>query len=364
MPTNEMYITKEVGTRKYCLFVPGRLEYIDLAGGDKVEITTEKRVSALTRPMISAMKQFKLLTHDFPKIPAMKSIEVPNGFIKKFATEMLKLAGPDGHFVLFSNLPLELRRSIWVEARRQHEGSACNNRCVQLIEYGGNGPHYIKAAGDARPGLSGVCREAYEVMIGQVDPMYRIHFSTLQGAGVLFNENIDMVRLEFKLDMPAIPRLQIVDCLKHTTDIQLIRTLSLDCNLFLHFAPWVTLNMGQMSGLRKLALTGQCIDYPRTNVIDLHMSFADISGRKQSLLPRYVGFNGVEFVGFPACMAYFASVRDQYLHQRIFDIWRQLERFLPRTPNFPGLVTLDTKYIPVSPPPPPPPPPAQRLSPN
>jgi hypothetical protein len=294
---------------KSTLRINGNLNYLDLAG----QVTRGE----------SGIDRFEYL--DLTNLQD-SFINVPLGQCTLFKKAALKSLGVDNSFVLFPNLPLEIRRKIYDDAVAGQEIE------VKVSDIGSG-----KWIGQAYPNLElmAASHEAWQYL--SVEYGYMPIF---QGGSTLHSTKLDGSVSLIVVGATQYPVLEIQPKFSANFDLVKLNSLTFEIN-YLHYdnaAKWVQSNLSGFPNIEKLNI--RCYNKISTPAQQEVTFRIDAELKKDASRARGYNFilrteDGRGFQDWSAMDRAGELIVKQTEHQGILDLWMMLDRGLKNTKKFP-----------------------------
>jgi hypothetical protein len=281
-----------------------------------------------------------LILKDPSMIISADMIYVPTGAIKLVDAKVLKAEGPAKYFVLFPNLPNELRNKIYESSAEDHP-----TPYVIFTETAGKyGLHYYTVRAPV-PALMVASNEAAQ-NLSATEKYSNFNAKGCSSKSPIFVpewENRDFI-LRSAVSQP---KLILSKCLVRTMDIHHVGQLCMDVNDFkLANLPWILNNIKRMPKLKYLQLNGALPIGKDVEEFNVRVDFADIHSTRREFEPIYVDEEGSQVVGFGCWNTHVFKLVPQKYQQTMWDVGMLLDRCLRTTSKFPGVVHTYWKSVP------------------
>ncbi|KAG4414432.1 hypothetical protein IFR04_012447 [Cadophora malorum] len=310
------------------IFITEKLKYLDLASGLESIVTICPELKSNNLPLVVGYNDLALPT---------TTLFVPKGQVTTFNKATLKLKGHCGEFVLFPNLPNEVKSEIF-------DLCSLQPRQISFIEMEANGVHYMQSIGGRRPAifaaskpalLDALARKRY-VPMATVDNERKPYF----GVGR------DIVELG-SMTTTSLPVLELADVLVdkfHTSHVQIVHmTLS---DMFMLYI-WSATNLVFLPNVKSLHLTATFPDPGRAQRGLYTFFFREIWGSRNAFMQMCNTPPGIEVQAQAAVDCMNTYICSTYEQVRINDINTHLNHCLNYVPNYPLEVALIVEYLPL-----------------
>jgi hypothetical protein len=298
---------------------------------------SEMNMSVLSKVL---SKTEVLILKDPSIIVSSDMIYVPTGSIKLLDAKVLKAEGPAKYFVLFPNLPNELRNKIYESIAEGHP-----TPYVIFTETAGkNGVHYYTVRAPV-PAIILASNEAARNFSASEKYNY------FNAKGCSLKSPILMPKWEDRdfilRSAVSQPKLILSKYLVRTMDIHLIGQLCMDFN---EFKPenitWILNNIKRMPKLKYFQLNAALPIGKNVKEFNVRVDFADIHSTGREFEPIYVDEEGFKVVGFGCWNTHVFKLVPQKYQQAMWDVGMLLDRCLRTTSKFPGVVHTYWKSVP------------------
>ncbi|KAH7419248.1 hypothetical protein BKA64DRAFT_633946 [Cadophora sp. MPI-SDFR-AT-0126] len=305
-----------------------KLKYLDLASGRETNVTISPELKSNNLPLAIGRLDLSLPTN---------TILVPNGQVMAFNKTLLKLKGSCGEFVLFPNLPNEIKSEIF-------DLCSLQPRQITFIEMEANNIHYLQSIGAPRPAifaaskpalLDALARKRY-VPLATVDNKRRPYL----GVGR------DVVELG-SMTANSPPVLELADVLINKLDVSYIQTVHMNLNDLFMIYIWCATNLVFLPNVKVLHLTATFSDAGRAQRGLYTLWFREIWGSRNAFMPMCNTPDGVEVQCQAARDCFDTYISNPFEQGRIDEINFRLNRCLNWVPNFPLEVALIVEYLPL-----------------
>ncbi|KAK0125374.1 hypothetical protein ONS95_000606 [Cadophora gregata] len=310
------------------IFITEKLKYLDLASGLESNVTIGPELKSNNLPLAVGRLDLSLPTN---------TILVPQGQTMTFNKTILKLKGFCGKFVLFPNLPNEIKSEIF-------DLCSLPPRQITFIEMEANGVHYMQSIGASRPAIFAASKPALLDALARKRyvPLATIDNKRKPYLGV----GRDVVQLG-SMTTTSPPILELADVLINKFDVSYIQTIHVSLNDLVMLYIWCATNLVFLPNVKVLHLTATFSDPGRAQRGLYTLWFREIWGSRNAFMPMCNTPAGDEVQCQAARDCFDTYICSPFEQGRIDEINYQLNCCLNRVPNFPLEVAVIVEYLPL-----------------